>query len=188
MTQRHNDNLPERNMSILPESVQAYIGMETTEVACEVVERGAVRRYAQAVMDEDPIYREPCAANARCGGPVAPALYPMYMINWRQFGDADSVQRHAQNPHFDGTAGLLRGLPEIEPLKHLAVLNGGSEIEFYRYARHGETVKLRSRYADIVEKQTSKGPMVIVTSENDYLTGDGELLLRVRRSSLRRPA
>ena len=115
MAQRHNDKLPERNVSILPASVKAYIGMETTEVACEVVERGAVRRFAQAVMDEDPIYREPCAANAHCGGPVAPALYPMYMINWRQFGDADCVQQHAQDPHFDGTAGLLRGLPEIEP-------------------------------------------------------------------------
>ena len=38
---------------------------------------------------------------------------------------------------------LLRGgLPEIEPLTHMPVMNGGSEIEFFRLAKHGETVKL----------------------------------------------
>lgn len=174
-------------MSILPEAAKAYIGVEAeTEIACERVERGAVRRYAQAIMDEDPIFREPCAANARYGGPVAPPIFPTHMFYWRSFGVRDPVQEHAHDPDFDGTVGLTGGLPEIEPLKHLAVLNGGSELEFYRYARHGETVKLRARYVDIVEKQTSKGPMILVISESDYLTGDGELLLRARRTQIRR--
>lgn len=175
-------------MSILPEAAKAYIGVQAeTEIACECVERGAVRRYAQAIMDEDPTFREPCAANARYGGPVAPALFPTHLFYWRQFGAPDPVQEHARNPDFDGTVGLTGGLPDIEPLKHLSVLAGGSEIEFYRYARHGETVKLRARYADIVEKQTSKGPMIFVVSESDYLTGNDELLLRVRRTQIRRP-
>ena len=174
-------------MPILPEAAKAYIGVQAeTEIACERVERGAVRRYAQAIMDEDPAYREACAANARYGGPVAPPIYPMFMFYWRQFGRPDPVQEHARDPNFDGTVGLTGGLPDIEPLKHLAVLNGGSEIEFYRYARHGETVKLRARYVDLVEKQTSKGPMILVISESDYLNGDDELLLRVRRTQIRR--
>ena len=67
-------------------------------------------------------------------------------------------------------------------------MNGGSEIEFYRYARHGETVKLRARYADIVEKETSKGPLILIYSESDYLNGDNELLMRVRHTRLRRKA
>lgn len=176
-------------MSILPEAAKAYIGLETeTEIACERVERGAVRRYAQAIMDGDPIFRDACEANAAYGGPVAPLLFPMHMFYWRDFSLPDLVQEHAEDPDFDGTAGATGGLPDIEPLKHLAVLAGGSEMEFYRYARHGETVKLRARYADIVEKQTSKGPMVLVTSESDYLTGDDELLFRSRRTTIRRPA
>ena len=43
-------------------------------------------------------------------------------------------------------------------------------------------MKLRARYVDLVEKQTSKGPMILVISESDYLNGDDELLLRVRRT------
>ncbi len=174
-------------MSILPAAAKAYIGVQTeTEIACERVERGAVRRYAQAIMDEDPVYREACAANARYGGPVAPPIYPMFMFYWRQFGIPDPVQKHAHDPNFDGTVGLTGGLPNIEPLMHLSVLNGGSEIEFYRYAKHGETVKLRARYVDLIEKQSSKGPMILVISESDYLNGDDELLLRVRRTQIRR--
>ncbi len=174
-------------MSILPAAAKTYIGVQSeTEVACECIERGAVRRYAQAIMDEDPIFRQDCDANTRYGGPVAPPLFPTHLFYWRAFGTPDPVQEHARDPDFDGTAGMTGGLPEIEPLKNLAVLNGGSEIEFYRYARHGETIKLRARYVDIVEKQTSKGPMILVISENEYRNGDGELLLRVRRTQIRR--
>lgn len=173
-------------MAILPEAAKAYIGVQSeTEVACDCVEPGAVRRYAQAIMDEDPIFWQDCEANARYGGPVAPALFPTHMFR-RAFGTPDPVQENARDPDYDGSTKLRGGLPEIEPLKSFSVLNGGSEIEFYRYARHGETVKLRARYADIVEKQTSKGPIILVFSETDYLTGNDELLMRVRHTRIRR--
>ena len=46
-------------MSILPEAAKKYIGLTSEkEIACDPVERGAVRRYAQAIMDEDPIYSD----------------------------------------------------------------------------------------------------------------------------------
>ena len=93
----------------------------------------------------------------------------------------------ARDPDFDGLgATSSQGLPELAPIKHLALLNGGSEIEFFRYARHGETVKLRSRYADIVEKETSKGPMLFVTIETEYRNGDDDLLMTARRTLIRR--
>src|ERR1035437_9239821 len=124
---------------------------------------GAAHRHAQAVMDEDPIFWEDCPNNARFGGPVAPPLYPTHMFR-RPFGAPDPLQARAHDPDFDGLdSGVSGGLPDLEPIKHLALLNGGSEIDFFRYARHGEAVKLRSRYADIVEKETSKGPMLFVT-------------------------
>jgi hypothetical protein len=174
-------------MALLTEELKKYIGIRSqTETACDAVERGAVRRYAQAIQDEDPIYSEPCANNARYGGPVAPPLFPTHMFR-RPFGAPDPLQARAHDPDFDGlSSGASSGLPELEPIKHLALLNGGSEIEFYRYARHGETVKLRSRYADIVEKQTGKGPMLFVTIETEYRNGDNALLMTVRRTLIRR--
>jgi len=174
-------------MALLTEALKKYIGMQSeTEIACDPVERGAVRRYAQAIMDEDPIFSEPCANNARFGGPVAPPLFATHMFR-RAFGAPDAIALRARDPEFDGlSSGASSGLPELEPIKHLALLNGGSEIEFFRYARHGETVKLRSRYADIVEKETSKGPMLFVTIEAEYRNGDDELLLKARRTLIRR--
>jgi len=174
-------------MSTVAEACRKYIGIESQiEVACDAVERGAVRRYAQAIMDEDPIYSEPCANNARYGGPVAPPLYPTHLMR-RPFGAPDPIQDNARNPDFDGLSlGTTSGLPEIEPLKGYALLNGGSEIELFRYARHGETVTVKSRYADITEKETSKGAMIFVVLESEYRNGAGELLLRARRTLIRR--
>ena len=177
----------EPTRSILPPSVQRYIGMESEmEVACEPVDRGAVRRYAQAIMDEDPIFRAPCETNIKYGGPVAPLIFPMHMFFARDFGAPDVVAERAADPEFDGSGGNIGGLPPIDELKHLSVLNGGSEMEFFRYARHGETIRLKTRYSRIYEKQTSKGPMVFVEMESDYTTGDGEVILRMRRTLIRR--
>lgn len=174
-------------MALLPEAAKKYIGMQSeTEIACDPVERGAVRRYAQAIMDEDPIFSDACPNNARFGGPVAPPLFPTHMFR-RAFGAPDPIQERAHDPDFDGLgATSAQGLPELAPMKHLSLLNGGSEIEFFRYARHGETVKLRSRYADIVEKETSKGPMIFVIIETEYRNGDDALLMKVRRTLIRR--
>lgn len=172
-------------MSILPEAAKQYIGLASErEVGCDPVERGAVRRYAQAIMDENPVYSDPGAAGARFGGAVAPPIFPMHMSR-RPFGAPDPLQEHARDPDFDGL-GAPRGLPEIEPLKGLSLLNGGVEIEFYRYARHGETVTQQSRYASITEKETSKGPIILVVIESEYRTGDGELLIKARRTHIRR--
>lgn len=174
-------------MSILPESAKAYIGLESpVETACDTVERGAVRRYAQAIMDEDPIFWSPCDRNERYGGPVAPPLYPTHLFR-RPFGAPDPIQQYGSDPDFDGIGPPgAQGLPEIEPLRGFSLLNGGSEIEFFRYARHGEQVKLKSKYADIYEKETSKGAMIFVVIESEYRNGDGDLLIRTRRTQIRR--
>jgi hypothetical protein len=173
--------------SIVPDACQKYVGMESeSELACDLVERGAIRRFAQAIMDEDPIFWEPCENNKRYGGPVAPPLYPAHIFR-RPFGTEDPLTKNALNPDFDGVgATASQGLPEVEPLRGYGLLNGGIEVEFFRYARHGETVKLKSRYASITGKETSKGPMIFVVIESEYRTGTGDLLIRTRRTQIRR--
>ena len=44
-------------VNYISDEVKGLIGYETDWVeACDEVERGAIRRFNQAVMDEDPIY------------------------------------------------------------------------------------------------------------------------------------
>jgi hypothetical protein len=111
------------------------------------------------------------------------------MMFRRPLGAPDPLRIHAGDPEFDGIgqgSSVTRGLPEIAPLAGWAILNGGTEVELFRYARHGETIRMRSRYADITEKDTSKGPIVLVVTETEIATPDGEVLLRARRTLIRR--
>lgn len=171
----------------MKEKLARYIGIQSEwETACDGVEPGAVRRFAQAIMDDDPDYRP--GASTRYGGPVAPPLYPMLMFR-RPLGAPDPLQVNAHDPRFDGlgkASSITRGLPDIEELAGWAILNGGTEVELLRYARHGETVRMRSRYADITERDSSKGPMVFIVTEAEFATPEGEVLMRARRTLIRR--
>jgi len=179
--------------SFLTDEIRAYIGVETDLLpAFDPVERGAVRRFAQAIMDLDPAFMGEGEAAARYGGPVAPPLFALTQHR-PPFDAPDFLSERAGDPDFDGTraetvpaaAGARTSLPPL-PLGPLALLNGGSEIELYRYLRHGETLATRSRYADIYERQTSKGLMLFVIVDIDYLDADGQPVARVRRTTIRR--
>jgi hypothetical protein len=170
---------------MLTDEIRSFIGRQSERVsACDAVEPGAVRRYAQAIMDDDPDYG-PNPISARHGGPVAPPLYPAFMFR-RPYGTPDALTERAEDPDFDGlVAAASDGLPEL-PLHGRALLNGGAEVEFFRYARHGESVVQRSRYADIYERESKNGSMLFVVVETEYATGDGDLLLRMRKTAIRR--
>lgn len=170
------------------DEVKAFIGYETEVGRCwDVVERGAVRRFAQAVMDIDPVFMDAdFASQTRFGKPVAPPLFPLMQARM-PFDGPDIISERAEDPHFDGTGGAVtsNSLPPL-PLGNLSLLNGGSEVELFRYVRHGEGVSFRHRYADIYERETSKGLMVFVISETDYIDDGGELIARVKRTTIRR--
>ena len=174
-------------MPHLTEEVRQYIGMETDlQLACDPVERGAVRRYAQAIMDIDPIYMSGKAIQGtRYRKPVAPPLFPNAMLRL-PFGERDLVQERAADPDFDGAVGSSTlGLPPL-PLTNSPLLNGGTEVEMYRFAEHGEEIFLQSRYLDIYEKESSKGTMLMVVIETDFLDRDRKLVMRFRKTQIRR--
>lgn len=178
--------------SVITDRMRALIGVWSEPVAaCDAVEAGAVRRFAQAIMDDDPAYfpdtHPQARADARAGGAIAPPLFPNHMLR-RAPGTPDLLRERATDPDFDGVV-PGPGLPPIDELAHLPVLNGGSEFEFLRHARHGEWVTVRQRYADIHEKSTSRGDtLIVVVLEAEIATREGEPLLRARRTLLRRLA
>lgn len=174
-------------MGLLTDEIRAYIGVSAeTEIACDPVEQGEVRRFVQATMNDDPDYGPDAPPDNGYGGPVAPPLFPNHAIR-RAHGTPDALTLRAGDPDFDGS-GTTSMLPPIAPLRGVPVLNGGAEFELFRYARHGERVKVTQRYADIVEKESARGAMLLVTVEAEFRTIEGELLLRARRTLLRRPA
>lgn len=172
-------------MALLTDELLAFIGRQSSvSAACDVVESGAVRRYAQAIMDPDPAYASN-EAGSRYDGAVAPPLYPSFMFR-TPFGSPDIVTERAPDPDYDGIVMAdSDGLPEL-PLHGLALLNGGLEVEFYAYARHGERVLQQSRFLDIYERESKTGTMIFVIIETEFMTEAGQLLLRARKTIIRR--
>jgi acyl dehydratase len=172
-------------MTLLNDEILSYVGKTSVkELACDPVESGAVRRYSQAIMDDDPIYWDPAAAGGRYDGPVAPPIFPIDMFR-RPFNTPDPVQIYATDPDFDGVGPPSgQGLPAIEPLRNFAVLYGGSEIEFYKYAKLGDRVSVVQRYASITEKESSKGPMLLVNIESEYRDQNEEMLVRLSMTTI----
>jgi hypothetical protein len=160
---------------ITPE-VKAIIGAEAPPLEAQhPVEASEARRFHQALMDNSPRYWDPAAAT-RYGGPVAPIGFPVHAIR-RGEDEPDPLQAMEQ-ADYDGVDRRLRpGLPPVlVPLKRL--MNGGYEYELFRYAHPGERIRVRSRYADIYQRNGRTGPIVLVVIEDTYETDRGEPLLR----------
>ena len=116
------------------------------------IERGPVRVFAQALLDDDPVYDGDDA-------PVPPT-FPFVMPFWGSLGQG-------------GAAGLpidkLRG-------KGRAILHGEQGFEFFRYPRVGDVLEGTTTVTDVYEKERSNGGKlefyVTETAWNDAESGD----------------
>ncbi len=172
---------------ITPE-IKGLIGREgEPQISGEPVERSEVRRFAQAVMDDDPIFwNDTYAKNTRYGAVVAPPLFPLF-AHRRSPGSPDPLATAATDPDFDGFVGLLTtGLPPV-PLPMLPrLLNGGNEVEFYQLPKLGDRIMARAKYLDIYEKTGRSGTMVFIVVETRYTNQHDELLMISRLTLIRR--
>jgi hypothetical protein len=127
------------------------------------VERGKVREFADAVFSDDAVYRDVEAARA-AGYPDLP-VPPTFSAVTAHWSPQTSVED-------DLGVDLKR------------VLAGGAEWEYLGEIVAGETLTVRGRIADIVEKQGSRGPMTLVIRENTFCNERGEDVLRVRSTMI----
>jgi hypothetical protein len=174
-------------MAVTTSDFARYVGMKgPVKRAHAPLEREMLRRFAQAIMDSDPLYHdERYAAQTRYGQLVAPPLYPVHAF--RTPADAaDPLASVQQDPDADGTYGndgMYFGLEPIETGAFKRLLNGGNEIEFFRCLGVGEVCTAQARYANVVVKEGKSGAMLLVDIETEFRTEQGELLL-VNRQTL----
>lgn len=172
----------------LTPEVKALIGMEGEPQTCwQPVERSEVRRFAQAVMDDDPIFWDDAyVKQTKYGSVVAPPLFPLF-AHRRPPGTPDLLAEAATDPDFDGSAGLLAtGLPPVPLPKLPRLLNGGNEVELYQLPTLGDRITARAKYLDIYEKTGRSGTMVFIVIETRYLNQHDDLLMVSRLTLIRR--
>lgn len=168
------------------DDVKALVGAGSDIESWDAVERGAIRRFVQAIMDPDPIYWDDrYAAETRYAGVVSPPMYPMYAFRFPA-NAPDPLDAAHETAHYHGGSFLpLFGLPEPNlPLKR--VLNGGNEIEFFALARPGDRLRASSMIEDIYQKNGRQGPMVFIRMKFTITNQDGVVLLVNRQTSIRR--
>ena len=124
----------------------------TTGVSTMAVEEGHIRKFAEAIGDDNPLYHdEEYARNSRYGGIIAP---PTFVTT---FG-------------FESSESVMEGLD----INYSRLLHGEQEFEYFRPIMAGDTISYSTELTDITEKQGKSGAMDIVTTEMTGHNQDGE--------------
>lgn len=145
---------------MVPESLKQYIGKVDPPTIKEV-EKGAIRRYAEAVGDPNPLYcDDEYAKKSRYGSIIAPPGF----FGW------------ATRP-MSASEGLI-GLMEALIVGGFAgILDGGMAYDFYLPVRAGDTLVASPKVKDVTEKE-GKTRMMIVRFETTYFNQNGDLVAR----------
>jgi acyl dehydratase len=134
---------------------RSLVGRESEPWTVEV-ERGMIRRFAEALGDPNPIYVDEAAARA-AGYPalVAPPTFPAAL---------------AVNERFRHSLDLGTRL----------VLHGEQQIEYGRPVLAGDRLTMKSKVADVLERPGSSGPMDVLVVEDEARDAQGALVFRSR--------
>ncbi|WP_242341401.1 MULTISPECIES: MaoC family dehydratase N-terminal domain-containing protein [Anaeromyxobacter] len=140
---------------------RSLIGRESEPVAQEV-ERSAIRRYAEALGDPNPIYQDEAAARA-AGYPalVAPPTFAAALA-------ANDRFRHSLD------------------LGTRSILHSEQQIEYARPLVAGDRLTVVSRVADVQERPGASGPMDVLVLEDEARDDKGEWVFRSRATLILR--
>ena len=116
---------------------------------CEEVEKGAIRRFVNALGDHNPLYEdEEFAKRSRYGGKIAP---PLFAITFNR----------ERRPQPDNRLGK-------------GAVNAGNEFEFFGPIRPGDVLTHATKLADIKQRMGKLGRMFVLTYETTCVNQRGE--------------
>jgi acyl dehydratase len=134
---------------------RSLIGRESEPVVVEV-EKNAIRRFAEALGDPNPIYVDEAAARA-AGYPslVAPPTFTVALASNERF-------RHSLD------------------LGTRSILHGEQSFEYARPIVAGDRITVRSKVADVQERAGASGAMDVILIEDEGRDDANELVFRTR--------
>lgn len=158
---------------MLSEEIAKFIG-QGGDVRIFEVEKGAIRRFAQAIEDQNPLYwDEGYARNSKYGSIIAPPGFFGWPTKWTSEGIVS----------FEATRELGATLRKAG---YGRVLDGGIEYEFFYPVRAGDTLAALPMIKDIVERKGRTGKMAFVITEITYTNQNGDLVAKARRTTIHR--
>lgn len=140
---------------------RSLIGRQSEPVVHEV-EKGAIRHFAEALGDPNPLYQDEAAARgAGYAGLLAPPTFPVALTTNERF-------RHSLD------------------LGTRSVIHGEQQLEYARPLVAGDVITVVSRVADVQERPGASGPTDVIVIEDEGRDGKGELVFRSRATLILR--
>ena len=162
-------------MSSLLEKVKKYVGTESEPIVY-VIDTGAIKFFAESIMDPDPLYwDEGYAKTTKHGGIVAPPSFYGGVTCLRNVrgGDARTVASIGV-PMPPEWVGLNAG----EDFEQAVDVGVGAEA--------GDTLTSQEKLVDAYEKQGLSGHLIFVIREKTFTNQHGQVVLVRRGTSVYR--
>jgi acyl dehydratase len=133
------------------------------------IERGPIGFFASAVLDDNPVYRDPSAASAAGFDAIpAPPTFSFAMQHMGVIGEAQPPDpTNGTNPMHTVMGGLYS--------KGALILHGEEEFQYHRPIVVGDVLVGEGKIVDLYEKETDSAVMtfiVIETAWSDEATGE----------------
>ena len=154
---------------MVPDELKQHIGKIDPPHVREV-EKGSIRRYAEAVGDNNPLYYdEEYAKDTKYGGVIAPPGF----FGWSMKPATTS----------EGIIGLMTAMIEAG---YAGILDGGMAYEFFLPVRAGDTLIASPRVKDVNAKEGKSGTMMICQFEVTYLNQNGDMVAKASQTLIGR--
>ncbi len=152
--------------SVITDEMKKAIGVES-EPTIVLIEKEPIRRFAAAIGDNNPLYRdEEYAKKLGYRSIIAPPGYQP------QYSFAIKV------PQMRAEAGPRFRLPFTRNL------NGGDEYEFFQPIQAGDVLSITRRLGDVYERDGRMGKMLFTINETVFHNQKGEIVLIMRGTGI----
>lgn len=139
--------------------LKSFVGYETEFTDDQPIEEGIIKRFTEAIGNDNPLYHDKgFAERGPFGGIIAP---PTLLFEWN----------HHEALWADEKGTYIADMP-LPP----RLLRAGNEYEFTQPLRPGDIITTRSKIIDVFEKKRASGSMVFVITRSTYTNQRGEIL------------
>jgi acyl dehydratase len=151
---------------VVPDNLKQLIG-QVQATSVNLVEQGAIQRYANSVGDTNPLYNNvEYAKNSEWGRLMAPPAFGGWPV---EAGGLDMIKFVEKL--------IAQGAP-------MGLLDGGVDYEFLAPIGAGDTLVAVTKIANIEGKETKMGATMVTTVETTFTNQNGAVACIMRNTFL----
>ena len=160
---------------LVTDEIRALVGARgPVRSSPDDVSTSEIRRFAQAVFDDNRLFYDDAAAGAsRFGGRVAPGTFVMSSLR-PNIPFADDALRWAKRADEMHRVAVTEGLPLPEQWEGLYHFHAGDDMEFFSLPRVGDRLTAHPYLKDIYEKSGRNGALAFYVVRTDWKNQRGE--------------